>query len=98
MDKEIKRLNKEGVKILGYINPFLAIEKSLYKEASEKGYCVKDKDGADYLVSITTFPAAMVDLTNPDAYEWIKDIDKNKNAAKEYDKLYKVLKDPTGQY
>lgn len=81
LDKEIKRLNKEGVKILGYINPFLAIEKSLYKEASEKGYCVKDKDGADYLVSITTFPAAMVDLTNPDAYEWIKDIIK-KNMIK----------------
>ncbi len=74
LDKEIKRLNDEGVKILGYINPFLAVEKSLYKEASEKGYCVKDKNGEDYLVTITTFPAAMVDLTNPEAYEWIKSI------------------------
>ena len=74
LDKEIKRLNEEGVKILGYVNPFLAVEKSLYKEASEKGYCVKDKNGEDYLVTITTFPAAMVDLTNPEAYEWIKGI------------------------
>ena len=74
LDKKIKELNKQGVKVLGYCNPFLAIEKPLYKEATAKGYCVKDKDGNDYLVKITTFPAAMVDLTNPDAYNWIKDI------------------------
>lgn len=70
----IKELNEKGVKVLGYINPFLAVEKPLYKEASEKGYCVKDKDGNDYYVTITTFPAAMVDLTNPDAYNWLKNI------------------------
>lgn len=70
----IKDMNAKGVKVLGYINPFLAVEKPLYKEASEKGYCVKKADGSDYYVTITTFPAAMVDLTNPDAYEWLKNI------------------------
>lgn len=74
LDEAIKKLNEKDIKVLGYCNPFLAIEKPLYKEAAEKGYCVKDKDGKDYLVTITTFPAAMVDLTNPDAREWIKDI------------------------
>ena len=74
LDKKIKELNENGIKVLGYCNPFLAVEKPLYKEAAEKGYCVKAKDGSDYLVTITTFPAAMVDLTNPDAYEWIKGI------------------------
>ena len=74
LDKIIPALNAEGKKVLGYINPFLAVEKPLYREASEKGYCVKDKNGEDYLVTITTFPAAMVDFTNPDAYEWIKNI------------------------
>lgn len=74
LDTEIWALKKQGVRFLGYINPFLAIEKPLYKYATEKGYCVKDKHGKDYLVKITTFPAAMVDLTNPDAYEWIKGI------------------------
>ena len=74
LDEKIKELNEKGIKVLGYCNPFLAVEKPLYKEASEKGYCVKAKDGSDYLVTITTFPAAMVDLTNPDAYEWIKNI------------------------
>ncbi|MBR2590552.1 MAG: alpha-glucosidase [Clostridia bacterium] len=74
LDKEIPALGARGIKVLGYINPFLAVEKPLYKEASAKGYCVKNKAGEDYLVTITTFPAAMVDLTNPDAYAWIKQI------------------------
>lgn len=74
LDERIKENNARGIRTLGYINPFLAVEKPLYKEATEKGYCVKDKEGKDYLVTITTFPAAMVDLTNPDAYEWLKNI------------------------
>ena len=74
LDKEIKNLNEIGIKVLGYINPFLAVEKPLYKEAHDKGYCVKNKAGDDYYVTITTFPAAMVDLTNRNAYEWIKGI------------------------
>jgi len=71
---KIKEWNNKGIHFLGYINPFLALEKDLYKEASEKGYCVKNTNGEDYLVTITTFPAAMVDFTNPDAYEWYKNI------------------------
>lgn len=71
---KIREWKKKGVRFLGYINPFLAIEKDIYREASEKGYCVKNKKGEDYLVTITTFPAAMVDFTNPEAYEWYKDL------------------------
>ena len=78
LDKRIGEYAEKGVKILGYCNTFLAVEKPLYKIAAEKGYCVKDKDGNDYLVTITTFPAAMVDLTNPDAYAWIKSVIKEK--------------------
>lgn len=70
----IKNLNEKGVKVLGYINPFLALEGELYKEASEKGYLVKNVHGKEYYVIITTFPAAIVDLTNPDAFEWIKGV------------------------
>lgn len=74
LDEKIKELNQKGIRVLGYINPFLAVEKPLYKQASEKGYCVKNKEGKDYYVTITTFPAAMIDLTNPDACRWIKGI------------------------
>ncbi|MCM1027039.1 MAG: alpha-glucosidase [Roseburia sp.] len=72
LPERIRKWRERGVRFLGYINPFLAIEKELYREASGKGYCVKDREGKDYLVTITTFPAAMIDLTNPAAYEWYK--------------------------
>ena len=74
LDKAIADLHEKDIKVMGYCNPFLAIEKPLYKEASEKGYCVKNKEGKDYYVTITTFPAAMVDLTNPDAWNWLKNV------------------------
>ncbi len=74
LDEKIKELNEKGIKVLGYCNPFLAVEKPLYQYATEHGYCVKDKEGKDYLVTITTFPAAMIDLSNKDAYDWMKGI------------------------
>lgn len=74
LQENIKRWKEQGVRFLGYINPFLAIEKEIYAYAKEHGYCVKDKKGEDYLVTITTFPAAMVDFTNPKAYSWYKSL------------------------
>jgi alpha-glucosidase len=71
---QIKSLKKRGIRFLGYINPFLAIEGDLYKEASEKGYVVKDSNGNEYMIEVTTFPAALIDLTNPQAREWIKGV------------------------
>ncbi len=77
LPEKIKEWNEKGIKFLGYINPFIALEKDIYEEAKANGYCVKDKEGNDYQVTITTFPAAMVDFTNPDAYEWYKGLIKN---------------------
>ncbi len=74
LDKKIGEWKAKGIRFLGYINPFIALERDLYKYASEKGYCVKDREGKDYLVTITTFPAAMIDLTNPEAWEWYKSV------------------------
>ncbi len=70
----IVKLREEGIRVLGYINPFLALEGNLYKEASERGYVIRKKDGSEYHVVVTTFPAAVVDITNPEAYEWLKDV------------------------
>lgn len=72
LDQALPELRSRGIRFLGYCNPFLAVEKELYKEASAKGYCVKNSKGGDYLVTTTTFPAAMVDLSNPEARAWIK--------------------------
>lgn len=73
----IKGLETEGIRFLGYVNPFLAADCRLYREASEKGLCVKAADGSDYLVTVTSFPAAMLDLSNPAAVEWIKGVIKD---------------------
>lgn len=81
LPEKLKELHEKGVRFLGYVNPFLAIEKELYAYAAERGYCVKDREGNDYLVKITTFPAAMVDLTNPEAYDWLKGVIKENMIA-----------------
>jgi alpha-glucosidase len=70
----VAELREKGIRTLGYINPFLAVEGELYKEASERGYCVKTPRGQDYMIYVTTFPAALLDLTNPEAARWIKDV------------------------
>ncbi len=70
----IDGLHSRGIRFLGYINPFLAVERELYREASRFEYCVKDGSGRDLMVTITDFPAAMVDLTNPRARIWLKQV------------------------
>ena len=72
LDSKIHGLKAQGVRFMGYINPFLAIEKELYAYASPRGYCVKGRDGKDFLTKSTTFSSAMVDLSNPEAYQWMK--------------------------
>jgi sulfoquinovosidase len=70
----IEELKDDGIRFLGYINPFLAVEGDLYQEARDKNYCVKNSAGEDYLITVTTFPAALVDMSNPEAFEWIKGV------------------------
>lgn len=77
LPKTIEDLRSRGIRVLGYINPFLALEGSLYKEASAKNYLVKKPDGQEYHVVVTTFPAAIVDVTNPEAFDWFKKIIKS---------------------
>ena len=77
-------MNKDGVKVLGYINSFLAdtnpaikddkFKNPMLEEAKQKGYLIKDKKGKDYLIKTVGFPAYLIDLTNPEAVKWIKEI------------------------
>lgn len=74
LDKRLPQWKKEGVRFLGYINPYVAIEKELYAEAAEKGYLTKDYSGNDYQVEFGEFYAGVVDLTKPEAYDWYKNV------------------------
>lgn len=70
----IESLQERGIRFLGYNNPFLATDTPQYAEAAMKGFLVKSGDGNKYRTSTTSFPVSMLDLSNPDAREWIKGI------------------------
>lgn len=67
-------LNKEGIKVLGYINPYMVADRTTAKYALEKGFTVHDKNGSPYKFQAGGFEAYMVDFTNPAAYDWYKNI------------------------
>ena len=76
--KFCQTLNQQhDVKVLGYVNSFLATEGEMYQHAKKQGYLVKNAKGEDYLIDTGGFPAVLVDLTNPQAYDWLKNIIKN---------------------
>ncbi|TFG28429.1 MAG: alpha-glucosidase, partial [Promethearchaeota archaeon] len=73
----IKSLNKRNIKFLGYMNQFIPTDAPMYKKASKEGYCVKNKENKDYIIYTTDFPTAILDVSNPDAVKWMKNIIKN---------------------
>ncbi|MDM8923336.1 alpha-glucosidase [Escherichia coli] len=74
LDSRIKQWNQEGVQFLAYINPYVASDKDLCEEAAKRGYLAKDASGGDYLVEFGEFYGGVVDLTNPEAYAWFKEV------------------------
>ncbi|MFA6866207.1 MAG: TIM-barrel domain-containing protein, partial [Clostridia bacterium] len=77
--EEITKLNNKGVHFLGYINPYLIINGPMYNYCKEKGYLILDKNNQVYHVKSTTFSAGMMDLTNPDMVEYLKETIIKKN-------------------
>lgn len=70
----MQRWKQEGVRFLGYANPYVAAGKPLFEEAATRGYLAKDAFGKDYLVDFGEFDAGIPDFTNPAAYEWYKGV------------------------
>lgn len=74
------------VRVLTYINPFFVNvsmasqdeypfrDQNLFQIAHDAGYLVRNAQGEPYLIPNTDFSAAMLDLTNPDAFTWMKEI------------------------
>lgn len=65
-------LKKRNIRLLNYLNPYLVNDGELYQIGKEKGYFATKNDGSDYLVDFGEFSCGVVDLTNPEAYEWFK--------------------------
>ena len=75
----IKKLRERGVRFLAYINPYLVKDGNLYNESRDRGYLITRTDGSIYHIKSTTFDAGMLDLTNPEAVRYIKDVLIKKN-------------------
>jgi sulfoquinovosidase len=81
-DQLREKLERDDVRLMTYIGPWLADDvrekenhrRNLFEEAARKGYLVKNREGETYRVKTTDFSAAFVDLTNPEARAWIKDL------------------------
>lgn len=78
LPKQIKAWDKEGVKFLSYINPYVVNTSDMFKEADKKGYFAKKQgDDSTYLVDFGEFYCGIVDFTNPKAFDWFKEVIKN---------------------
>ena len=68
--QRIAELEDRGIRFLGYVNPYLAVDGSLFPEADAAGYFAKDESGKTALVDFGEFDCGVVDFTNPDAAAW----------------------------
>lgn len=74
LDTKIHQLKNEGVRFLGYINPYVLEDFSLYNEAKENGFLATKEDGSKYVVDFGEFNCGVLDFTNPDTCQWYKDV------------------------
>lgn len=77
----LKSLSRKGIRVLGYINPFLVNfpdqknnRRNLWREAEEKKYFVLSKAGNPLNLKNTSFSANLIDLTNPQARGWLASV------------------------
>ncbi len=65
-----ERIAALGVRFLGYCNPYLCADGTLFPEAEARGYLARTTGGTIYLVDFGEFDAGVVDFTNPAAAAW----------------------------
>jgi len=70
----IAQLRAEGIRFLGYVNPYLAIDGGMFGEAREQGLLALRQDSDEpYVVDFGEFDCGIVDFTNPAAAAWFAD-------------------------
>ncbi|KAL3695387.1 hypothetical protein R1sor_009463 [Riccia sorocarpa] len=77
----VQELRSHGVRTMAYCNPMLAPthekpnrKRDLLGEAHAEDLVVNNHMGLPYMIPNTSFDAAMVDLTNPQARAWLKSV------------------------
>jgi sulfoquinovosidase len=70
----IAELKERGIRFLGYVNPYLAVDGPQYAEAARLGYLARKLDNDEpYAVDFGEFDAGVVDFTNPAAATWFSE-------------------------
>jgi alpha-glucosidase len=70
LKEKIAELKGQGIRFLGYVNPYLCVDGPLFPIADAKGYFATDGDGKTALVDFGEFDCGVVDFTNPEAADW----------------------------
>ena len=80
-EEMVARLKARGIRVLAYINPYLVdasdredVSRHLFAEAVAGDYLVKQPDGELFWMDQAGFEAAVVDLTNPQARDWLQSV------------------------
>jgi sulfoquinovosidase len=71
---QIERLAERGIRFLGYVNPYIANDASMFVEGVENGYFALRQDSDEVaLVDFGEFECGVVDFTNRAAADWFAD-------------------------
>lgn len=74
LPEAIARWKKDGIRFLGYANPYVGAGWPLFEEAKAQDFLARNSKGDVYLVDFGEFDAGIVDFTNPAAFEWYKHV------------------------
>lgn len=70
--KMIDDLHAMGFKVMVWVCPFISADCDVYRDLMQKQYLVTDKSGEPAIVRWWNGASALLDLTNPDAFNWFK--------------------------
>ena len=71
---QIAGLAERGIRFLGYINPYIANDATMFAEGAAAGYFALRLDSDEVaLVDFGEFDCGVVDFTNPEACDWFAD-------------------------
>lgn len=66
----IAELARRGIRFMGYANPYLCVDGTLYPQAEALGFLARTRNGETYRVDFGEFEAGIVDFTNKAACNW----------------------------
>jgi len=70
LPRRIAELRARNIRFLGYTNPYLCTDGTLFPEADALGLLARGPGPGPYHVDFGEFTAGIVDFTNPTAREW----------------------------